>query len=512
MSGDGENKREIKLTPPPRVKTVKPVVPPPRSVTGTESTHRSLGWLTIATFVLLVGVAFGVFFYLPYWVETRRPAPASEKPVEAAPRPEVVQDAPSAPLETLREQAVLKQQADEARERAARQTEALEAKNVSMWGGEAYRAAAAIITEGDGYRNDRDFTAATSAYEEASEQLESLRSRANPAMKDALTQGQKALSAGDAAAATRAFRIAQAIEPGNPSAATGLKRAGVLNEVLRLLASGVELERRGDLERAEESYRQAASLDPLSRDAQQALARLDTRFTDASFRKAMSEGMAGLDRKDYQAAREAFERAQAIKPGAPEVADSLAQAEEGARLDEIAERREKGLALEDKEEWWLAAAEYQSVLDVDPTIRFAQEGKARCEKRAELDDRLRFHLKNPHRLSDEDVLQEASRLLLTASSIEPAGPKLSEQVVTLEDMIEKASTPVRVRLVSDDSTDVVIYEVGRLGAFKSHELDLRPGTYTVVGTRSGYRDVRLKLVIAAGKEPETLVVRCEEKL
>jgi hypothetical protein len=43
-------------------------------------------------------------------------------------------------------------------------------------------------------------------------------------------------------------------------------------------------------------------------------------------------------------------------------------------------------------------------------------------------------------------------------------------------------------------------------------LELRPGTYTVVGTRRGYRDVRHQLVISPGKEPDILVVRCAEKI
>jgi tetratricopeptide (TPR) repeat protein len=512
MTGEGENKREIKLTPPPRVRKVEPIAHCPRAGKEAESPRRSLRWITVATFVVLLGVAFGVFFYLPHWVETRGTAvPAGDQPVEPPPPQEVTPVAPSAPLETLREQAVLKQRADESREHAARQLKALEAKGVSTWGGEAYRTATAFIAEGDGYRSDRDFASATSAYQESSQQLESLRRLAKQVMNDALAQGKKALSAGDAAAATRAFRLAQAIEPDNSSVSTGLKRAGVLNEVLRLLASGAELERRGDLERAAKTYRQAASLDPLSREAQQALARLDTRFTDEAFKRAMSDGVAALGRKDYQAAREAFERAHAIKPG-PDVADGLAQAEEGARLEKIADHREKALNLEEKEEWRSAAIEYQSVLDLDATIRFAQEGKARCEERAELDERLRFHIDNAYRLSDEEVLREASNLLRTASSIEPAGPKLSEQISTLEDAVAKASTPVRVRLVSDDLTDVVIYKIGRLGTFESRELDIRPGRYTVVGTRRGYRDVRLELVIVAGEEPEALVVRCEEKL
>ena len=72
--------------------------------------------------------------------------------------------------------------------------------------------------------------------------------------------------------------------------------------------------------------------------------------------------------------------------------------------------------------------------------------------------------------------------------------------------------PVRVRLESDGLTDVVVYQVGTLGTFEGRALELRPGVYTVVGTRRGYRDVRRQLVIEPGKEPPPLVVRCEERI
>jgi len=44
--------------------------------------------------------------------------------------------------------------------------------------------------------------------------------------------------------------------------------------------------------------------------------------------------------------------------------------------------------------------------------------------------------------------------------------------------------------VSDNLTEVSVYRVGRLGRFTAQELLLRPGRYTVVGTREGYKDVR----------------------
>jgi len=58
----------------------------------------------------------------------------------------------------------------------------------------------------------------------------------------------------------------------------------------------------------------------------------------------------------------------------------------------------------------------------------------------------------------------------------------------------------------------VVHKVGRLGTFEHKTLDLRPGTYTVVGTRSGYRDVRQQLVVKPAAAPPPLVVRCEEAI
>ncbi len=69
-----------------------------------------------------------------------------------------------------------------------------------------------------------------------------------------------------------------------------------------------------------------------------------------------------------------------------------------------------------------------------------------------------------------------------------------------------------VRLVSDGLTDVSVLRVGRLGVFKEKTLQLRPGSYVVVGTRKGYRDTRVILEVAAGRPAEPVRVRCEETL
>jgi tetratricopeptide (TPR) repeat protein len=169
-------------------------------------------------------------------------------------------------------------------------------------------------------------------------------------------------------------------------------------------------------------------------------------------------------------------------------------------------------AFEQQERWHDAEREYAAALALDPALRFARTGRERSAARAALHDELEYHIAHPDRLSDDKVLEEARTALAEARDIEPTPQKLRRQMNRLQSAIEVATTPVRVLLVSDGLTNVVVYRVGRLGTFERRTLDLRPGTYTVVGTREGYRDVRRQLVVVAEGESKPLTVRCEEEI
>jgi len=230
------------------------------------------------------------------------------------------------------------------------------------------------------------------------------------------------------------------------------------------------------------------------------------------FVEAMSEGLDALDRGDHATARTAFERALAERPGESQARDGLAQAETGLRLEAIAELQERALAAEEAEDWPTTEARYAAILGLDPTVAFAREGRERAQRRKELDERLAYHLQNSERLASADVREEVSALAERARGLENPGPRLADQLARLDALIEAYSIPVPAVLLSDGATEVTIYKVGRLGTFDRRELELRPGTYTVVGSRRGYRDVRHELAIEPGTPPEPLVVRCEEAI
>jgi tetratricopeptide (TPR) repeat protein len=225
----------------------------------------------------------------------------------------------------------------------------------------------------------------------------------------------------------------------------------------------------------------------------------------------MANGLTGLDQGELVQARAAFEAALALFPADPGALEGLARVEAAEQLATIAAHRKRTAALESEERWAEAATGYSAALALDPTLRFARDGLASASARSELNKQLEAHIGRPDRLSETAVLEQARRILVQAEKTDPAGPVLERQIETLGHLITVASTPIVVRLQSDGETEVQIYRVGPLGTFEHKQLELRPGTYTVVGSRKGFRDVRQKLEVRAGTQP-TLTVRCEEKI
>ena len=231
------------------------------------------------------------------------------------------------------------------------------------------------------------------------------------------------------------------------------------------------------------------------------------------FQAMMSEGMAALERKDYYAAQDALIRAKEIRPESSEVRDVLAQVDAAVRLEWIHDLKKTAAAAEQTEDWHRALKDYTAALGIDGTLRFALEGKARAVERRLMDQRFRYYLDRPDAPASDEALQKALDLLESAEAVSAKGPRLRSQIEALRQKIRIAQTPVKVVLESDGFTEVAVYKVGKFGRFPEKELYLRPGTYTIVGTRDGYKDVRQTLAVPAdAARPLHIVIRCEEAL
>ena len=468
---------------------------------------------------VLVVVLLGVVFLLPKAVEVERAAPVAadteEGEGERAPERRKTGVDFTENVNDLRgrdERVQARADTDEVLGELLSKMETLESRAVQRWGGLRFKQAQAVYQEGDEAYLARDYEQASAKYAEAIEIVDPLLEQVDRVFAEAFDSGLDALEAADTIEALRHLELAAAISPGHAGARAALARARNLDTVLALTDQGLAYENDLELEAARQSFKEAVDLDPQWQPAQEGLARVLETIEQREFDQRMSEGLVALGEGDYPAARAAFRMAEQLKPGSPEVADGLLQVDQGIRLDQIRTLEKEAAAQQDNEEWETAIETYESLLEIDPNLLFAQQGLRESREMAALHARLDEYIANPDALSQATTMGQATRLVVDITRMPDPGPRLIAQRDELSKLLKRAATPLTVQLVSDNLTDVSIYKVGKLGSFESRQLDLRPGTYVAVGSRPGFRDVRLEFRVAPEIDMEPIVVRCEEAI
>jgi serine/threonine protein kinase/tetratricopeptide (TPR) repeat protein len=472
------------------------------------------GLTLITTFVFLVAGGLWLWQYLASNPpgEPQAPQTVSEQnhaaPKKTPAMPEVLPEKAPDP-------AMLAAEKDQAEQKLAdfmQVKQELEAKGVSQWANEAYREMMQLSEEADRFLVENDYIAAAGKYEAAAAKAQVLAGRVEPTLKQLLDEGRMALNQGNAELAQQKFNVALLIDPNNALAQQSLQRAQKLEAVMRLMKSGNRHEKDGNISFAHADYQEALQLDPESKEARKALARIKGQIKDREFQALMSEGLTALHNNNYELARVKLLKAKSFRPNSREAKDALAQVDQSIRLANIESYRQKAIAAEQAESWEQALNAYQQALKIDPNVQFAELGKQRSLKFIRIDTRINFFLKQPAALESDRQLDNAIQLIAEIEEINSKGPRLKGQFDKLTRLVDAAQTPVKIILESDNFTEVAVYKVGKLGRFASQELSLRPGTYTVVGTRDGYQDVRKKIIIKPGQGPIRIAVKCEVEI
>ncbi len=408
--------------------------------------------------------------------------------------------------------ALEKQKAEKALEAFLILKKVIQEKGVAEWGGKEYEEMTTLSREADERFMDHTFLAAAEKYAQAGRKAAELADTTQAVFQRLLEEGRKALEEGDSNIAQKKFRTALMIEPFSDPAQRNLERAEKLDAVNRLVESGKIHEKNDRFAFAHTDYQEALKLDPESKEAQQALNRVKERIVGQQFQKLISDGLTAYHDGRYQSARTQLLRAKSFRPDSREVQNALLQVDEAIRLAKIEKLRQKALTAEQTEDWEQALRSYLAVLKIDPNISFAVEGKKRALEQIRVAKRIRFFLEKPDVMKSNPQLQNAVLVIEEAESLQPRGPRLSERLDELKALVDAARTPVKVMIESDNLTEVAVYKVGKLGRFTTRELSLRPGTYTVVGSRDGYKDVRQKIIVKPRQKALRVTVICGNKV
>ena len=473
--------------------------------------NSGFGRVQLLGFIVLLGLLLGVFFILPDNVETVEVAPiASTEQLS-----EQEQIAQQAPPDSPWSDAQLAKQRREAQETLSKVIvlqEKLEDKKVKQWAKDQFEQAMQTTASGDELYRKREFDQAQARYKEGLKLFTELNSQTDSVFDAQMKQGYEAIKNAQPRRAIKAFELASAIKPANLDALEGLERAKVQNQVIDLIAKGKHQLKTGKLQDAKQTLEQALSLDGKSTPAKEQLAKTQTAIVDANFADAMSQGYAAINSKDYKAAITAFNKAQTIKPNAADTKTALEQAQNKQLQSKVAQHLNAADKSEASEQWQAANDSFNQVLALDSSVIKAKVGAIRTKARMELDNKLQAAIDKSERLTDGAVHRQTRTLVADARRVKNPGPRLSQQISSLTELLEKLNQPVDVQIKSNNQTLVTLYRVGSLGSFTDKRMSLKPGKYTLVGTRQGYRDVREEFTIVPGKSVPTVVVQCEEKI
>lgn len=230
------------------------------------------------------------------------------------------------------------------------------------------------------------------------------------------------------------------------------------------------------------------------------------------FEGLMTRGLGQLERSDWTGAEQSFSAALKLRPADRSAADGLARAKDAAQRDALAQLQREAQGFETAERWEEALAAYQRAAAIDPAVDFARKGAAHAERMIRMHARADDYVARPERLYSPRVREEARELATALEREGGTGPRLAQARQQLDAALKRATTPITVRLASDNATEVTLYHVGPLGRFQDREVALTPGTYTLVGSRPGFKDVRVEVVVDPDSPAPRVFVACEERV
>ncbi|MEJ0085809.1 MAG: protein kinase [Pseudomonadota bacterium] len=387
----------------------------------------------------------------------------------------------------------------------------LDSRAAAQWAGSDFAAVRKSLDDIGGLLERRKYADVEVPMAALEKTLTEIETRIPAALAAQLSEGKRALTAGEFENARQAYETALKIETVNQEATDGLAKVAAASGVLPTLVDAENAESAGNLPKAQELFADVLRRNPGNTAATEGLARVRRSQAENAFNAELGAGLAALNGGRLAEARTHLEAARRLRPDSSEVGAALQRVGDTGVGRSIADEEQRAASLAAQERWAEAQTIYDDALARDPSLQFAIAGRAQVAPRAELGKRLQALIDKPERLAEDNVRADAERLLARARAL-PQGPVIRSQVQRLELLLPTFNQPVMLALESDNATEVAIQRVGFFGAFERRQVELKPGKYTVTGKRSGFRDVRREITIFPGQSEQIVVIRCLEPI
>ncbi len=388
----------------------------------------------------------------------------------------------------------------------------LQTQAASFTESEAYHTVQSSLPETDIHLKNGEIQIALRQLGEIEANLQAMIEQGEKQFQVSLRAGLDALNAGDGDRAKESLNTALALRPDEPFVAQQLQRAETIDQVYAHFREGRKFEDQGLYSMARVEYEKALELDPDSVNINSRLQAINQELNREIFETAARDGIAALATGNGNLAVELLEQAIALMPGDIQARNALRDARElqrRQRVDRLIAAGEREL----KNQAWPAARDaFDKALDYDPASQVAQDGLLHAQAQIEREDQLKRILLEAESYERNGEFEKALIVLREGRQMADPLGAITEKIEFLEEILAEQAKPQTVKIISDNLTNIQIYRVGNFEPSLELNIELRPGEYTVVGSRPMYRDVRHTLRIEVGENPEPIEVICKEKL
>ncbi|HCY04832.1 MAG TPA: hypothetical protein DHU16_05215 [Gammaproteobacteria bacterium] len=373
--------------------------------------------------------------------------------------------------------------------------------NVGEWATEAMGGATDTALLGDEYFQTQDYFNALENYQRAADQIEQTIQLGQATLTKAIAATGSAIDNLDLDEATSALAEARKIAQPEARIEALQERINVLPEITALLRQGLNLGLREQYDEALLNYKKIADLDPLTASLEERVAAATAGQQAQQVRDWLSEGFSALNTADFANARAAFNEVKAVVPDNSAALGGLEQVAQLYDVALIGQAEADALQAMTEGAWDKAVDAYQRILDLDPNLSIGRSGITNAQEHKRINALINAVLAQPQRLSDPRLFNDAERALVSAQSLTSKPTAFGDAIDRAEELLEQYRTPVAVSLVSDNTIEVNVSNVGNLGRFNQRTLTLRPGRYTVRGSKIGCTDIYTSITVLPGMKP-----------
>jgi len=302
------------------------------------------------------------------------------------------------------------------------------------------------------------------------------------------------------------------IVPQSPEALELQQKIEKLSDILPLLNEVKVARLENDLQKEYDFLQQVLSITPDRGEGAERLKMLEELLKNQKFDAHISAGFAAIEKRQVEEARYNYREAGKVDSEREELtllSGQLLALEKSLRVRQAVRQAEQAIRRDD---WQQARNNFARAAEDAPGNQTVIEGLRRADQILGLQARFSEYFRNPYRLANNDVRNEAEKTLMQAGVSSEYSFSIKRQSEELGELIVKLNRLISVTVISDNKTYVSVRSVGRVGTVFQKKIQLKPGNYTFEGALDGFKSKLVKVLIPYDQDDFTVRVMCDEPI